>query len=63
MTNVRISHANIKVGNGTITMATKIGDKTITVEHKDGLTMNILLKYYQHVPHFSTNLFFFTEAL
>ena len=44
MTNVPISHTNIKVGNGSITKATKTGDKTITVQQKDGLTMKIVLK-------------------
>ena len=63
MHNVKYINSNIQVGNGNVLTVNKIGDKRVTVIHKDGSTQDLILKDYKYVPNLTFNLFSLTKPL
>ena len=63
MHNVRSISDPVKIGNGVKLMATKVGNKKMTVVQKDGTTEDIVLVDYKYVPGLCVNLFSITQSL
>ena len=63
MCNVREISDPVKIGNGVKLVATKVGDKKMTVVQKDGTTADIVLTDYKYVPGLCVNLFSITQSL
>lgn len=54
---------NIKIGNGRMLKATKIGKKKVIIKQMDGQTKAVTLEGVKYVPDLSYNLFSITKAL
>jgi Zinc knuckle len=63
MKNCKSINMHIRIGDGKLLKATKIGDKHVTVRQKDGKYFNIVLKDCKYVPDLFVNLFSITKTL
>ena len=53
----------VRIGNGKVMRALKIGKLRRTVRQNDGQTFDIVLQDYKYVPGLMTNLFSITKSL
>jgi hypothetical protein len=63
MFEVQVISSPIKIGNGKVLTATKIGKKRLTVVQEDGTTTDIVLEDYKYVPELWINLFSIPKSL
>ena len=56
-------NTHIKIGDGHLLKATKIGKMRLEVMQRDGSTQIVMLKDVQYVPDLALNLFSITKAL
>ena len=63
MFDVKDIQVPVTVGSGKNLMATKVGNKKLTVIQKDGSNMNIILEGFKVVPGLWVNLFSITKAI
>ena len=53
----KVIRSQVKIGNGHMLNATKIGKKKVTVVQRDGSTLDLVLQNCKLVPQLFTNLF------
>jgi hypothetical protein len=63
MFNVEMISSPIKIGDGKVLTATKIGKKRLTVVQADGTTTDVILEDYKYVPDLWVNLFSIPKSL
>jgi histone deacetylase 1/2 len=63
MFDVEVISSPVKIGNGKLLTATKIGKKRITAIQKDGSSIDMILEDYKFVPELWVNLFSISKAL
>jgi hypothetical protein len=63
MFDVTVISSPIKIGNGVVLMATKIGKRRVTAIQADGTSLDLILEDYKYVPDLWVNLFSITKAL
>jgi hypothetical protein len=63
MFDVTVISSPVKIGNGIVLMATKIGKRQVTAIQADGTSLDLILEDYKYVPDLWVNLFSITKAL
>ena len=63
MVDLKTIDSKITIGNGKQLTSTKMGNKRVTVIHKNGTKTNVTLTNVKYVPELWVNLFSFTTAM